>query len=67
MLLFPGSADRTVKFWDLETFELIGSSRPEVHNFIQLIGSLEVLPDLYELRLESYYLPFLVIQIFLSV
>lgn len=28
----PGSADRTVKFWDLETFELIGSSRPEVSN-----------------------------------
>ncbi|PPS09948.1 hypothetical protein GOBAR_AA10699 [Gossypium barbadense] len=23
------SADRTVKFWDLETFELIGSSKPE--------------------------------------
>lgn len=27
---FPGSADRTVKFWDLETFELIGSTRAEV-------------------------------------
>lgn len=27
---FSGSADRTVKFWDLETFELIGSSGPEV-------------------------------------
>jgi WD40 repeat protein len=29
---FPclGSADRTVKFWDLETFELIGSAGPEV-------------------------------------
>lgn len=26
----PGSADRTVKFWDLETFELIGSAGPEV-------------------------------------
>ncbi|KAG5113401.1 hypothetical protein JHK82_036670 [Glycine max] len=25
-----GSADRTVKFWDLETFELIGSTRHEV-------------------------------------
>lgn len=25
-----GSADRTVKFWDLETFELIGSGGPEV-------------------------------------
>ncbi|RVW51236.1 Katanin p80 WD40 repeat-containing subunit B1-like [Vitis vinifera] len=24
-----GSADRTVKFWDLETFELIGSAGPE--------------------------------------
>jgi katanin p80 WD40 repeat-containing subunit B1 len=28
-LLATGSADRTVKFWDLETFELIGSTRPE--------------------------------------
>lgn len=27
---FPGSADRTVKFWDLETFEVIGSSGREV-------------------------------------
>lgn len=27
---FTGSADRTVKFWDLETFELIGSAGPEV-------------------------------------
>lgn len=27
---FAGSADRTVKFWDLETFELIGSARREV-------------------------------------
>ncbi|RZC80489.1 hypothetical protein C5167_043066 [Papaver somniferum] len=26
---FPGSADRTVKFWDLETFELIGSAGAE--------------------------------------
>jgi katanin p80 WD40 repeat-containing subunit B1 len=26
---YSGSADRTVKFWDLETFELIGSTRPE--------------------------------------
>jgi hypothetical protein len=26
-----GAADRTVKFWDLETFELIGSSGPEVN------------------------------------
>ncbi|KAL4357158.1 hypothetical protein AHAS_Ahas09G0158700 [Arachis hypogaea] len=25
----PSSADRTVKFWDLETFELIGSARHE--------------------------------------
>ncbi|RZB98972.1 Katanin p80 WD40 repeat-containing subunit B1-like [Glycine soja] len=25
-----GSADRTMKFWDLETFELIGSTRHEV-------------------------------------
>lgn len=30
ILFFSGSADRTVKFWDLETFELIGSTRPEV-------------------------------------
>ncbi|KVH96988.1 G-protein beta WD-40 repeat-containing protein [Cynara cardunculus var. scolymus] len=29
-ILIPGSSDRTVKFWDLETFELIGSTRPEV-------------------------------------
>ncbi|PPR80519.1 hypothetical protein GOBAR_AA40196 [Gossypium barbadense] len=29
-LTFTGSADRTVKFWDLETFELIGSAGPEV-------------------------------------
>lgn len=28
--LLSGSADRTVKFWDLETFELIGSAGPEV-------------------------------------
>ncbi|XP_010421149.1 PREDICTED: katanin p80 WD40 repeat-containing subunit B1 homolog isoform X4 [Camelina sativa] len=28
-LLATGSADRTVKFWDLETFELIGSGGPE--------------------------------------
>jgi len=27
---YLGSADRTVKFWDLETFELIGSAGPEV-------------------------------------
>lgn len=25
-----GSSDKTVKFWDLETFELIGSTGPEV-------------------------------------
>lgn len=32
LFFFPclGSADRTVKFWDLETFELIGSAGPEV-------------------------------------
>lgn len=28
--MYTGSADKTVKFWDLETFELIGSSGPEV-------------------------------------
>ncbi|XP_020398912.1 katanin p80 WD40 repeat-containing subunit B1 homolog [Zea mays] len=28
-LLATGSVDTTVKFWDLETFELIGSSGPE--------------------------------------
>lgn len=28
---FTGSADRTVKLWDLETFELIGSAGPEVY------------------------------------
>lgn len=26
-----GSSDKTVKFWDLETFELIGSAGPEVN------------------------------------
>lgn len=35
-LKLSGSADGTVKFWDLETFELIGSSRPEVYKFICL-------------------------------
>jgi WD40 repeat protein len=30
-LIHSGSADKTVKFWDLETFELIGSSGPEVY------------------------------------
>lgn len=29
-ILNPGSADKTVKFWDLETFEMIGSARREV-------------------------------------
>lgn len=29
-MYFAGSADRTVKFWDLETFEPIGSAGPEV-------------------------------------
>lgn len=35
---FPilGSADRTVKFWDLETFELIGSAGPEVLSIIAI-------------------------------
>ncbi|KAJ1295001.1 hypothetical protein BS78_01G189600 [Paspalum vaginatum] len=28
-LLVTGSTDKTLKFWDLETFELIGSSGPE--------------------------------------
>lgn len=34
-IYFPclGSADRTVKFWDLETFELIGSAGPEVLSY----------------------------------
>lgn len=34
MIHFTGSADRTVKFWDLETFELIGSTRPEVSDIM---------------------------------
>ena len=36
LFLFPktGSADKTVKFWDLETFEMIGSSGPEVKKYI---------------------------------
>lgn len=37
MLLHSGSADKTVKFWDLETFELIGSTGPEVHYHKQFI------------------------------
>ncbi|RWW49364.1 hypothetical protein BHE74_00044504, partial [Ensete ventricosum] len=32
-----GSADRTVKFWDLETFELIGSAGPETINKSDII------------------------------
>lgn len=35
-----GSADRTVKFWDLETFELIGSTRPEVYQSCFISASL---------------------------
>lgn len=31
-LHFAGSADKTVKFWDLESFEMIGSARCEVFN-----------------------------------
>lgn len=34
--LFTGSADRTVKFWDLETFELIGSTGPEVNDCLMV-------------------------------
>ena len=30
LTLLVGSSDKTVKFWDLETFELIGSAGPEV-------------------------------------
>lgn len=29
-LLASGSLDRTVKFWDLETFSLVSSSLPDV-------------------------------------
>ncbi|GAU50656.1 hypothetical protein TSUD_228050 [Trifolium subterraneum] len=36
-----GSADRTVKFWDLETFELIGSAGPETTG----VRSLTFSPD----------------------
>ncbi|CAN6854299.1 unnamed protein product [Brassica oleracea] len=39
-----GSADRTVKFWDLETFELIGSGGPEV---LLLYGRKKSLSDAY--------------------
>lgn len=31
-----GSADKTVKFWDLETFEMIGSGRREVGHIVSL-------------------------------
>ncbi|KAL5185863.1 Katanin p80 WD40 repeat-containing subunit B1 [Glycine soja] len=40
-LLATGSADRTVKFWDLETFELIGSAGPETTG----VRSLTFSPD----------------------
>jgi len=35
-----GSADRTVKFFDLETFELIGSAGPEVSSLLLISKSL---------------------------
>ncbi|XP_074563691.1 katanin p80 WD40 repeat-containing subunit B1 homolog KTN80.3-like isoform X2 [Curcuma longa] len=36
-LLATGSADRTVTFWDLETFELIGSAGPEATRVCSMI------------------------------
>lgn len=38
LMYFAGSADRTVKFWDLETFELIGSAGPEVYHILLACG-----------------------------
>jgi len=38
-----GSADRTVRFWDLETFELIGTAGPEVLFILLKIQKLSVL------------------------
>lgn len=44
LLLFSpvviGSADKTVKFWDLETFELIGSGGTEVSCVMSLLAPL---------------------------
>lgn len=44
LLNLTGSADRTVKFWDLETFEIIGSAGPEV------LGSFLVAPCFFEYK-----------------
>lgn len=46
--LFIGSADRTVKFWDLETFELIGSSGPEV---LSVVAVFTIFPLLIKFRI----------------
>lgn len=50
---FPGSADRTVKFWDLETFELIGSSGPEVCLAVVLLRNDELSCDFLDTRFFS--------------
>lgn len=42
-LLVIGSADKTVKFWDLETFELIGSGGTEVSYVMSLLAPLMAL------------------------
>lgn len=52
-LLFTGSADRTVKFWDLETFELIGSAGPEVN--IYAVGL--IIQIMFELSVFCSYFP----------
>lgn len=51
--VFPltGSADKTVKFWDLETFELIGSAGPEVR--LRLASIISVGFTCFEPKLQT--------------
>lgn len=52
LLVVTGSADKTVKFWDLETFELIGSGGTEVTCVVFTTSS-------YALnRIQLFYLSF---------
>lgn len=45
-----GSADRTVKFWDLETFELIGSAGPEVFFCLMALLLVELNVEIFSFR-----------------
>lgn len=45
-----GSADRTVKFWDLETFELIGSAGPEVFLCLMALLLIELNVEIFSFR-----------------